>query len=88
MKIVNEYLMHTDGRINFKKVLEDLLTEDAVEHMNFDEYVSEAEFRMFELGDDAYAEIPARLTKSGHIELIDYDVSWFDVEKVDIDEDF
>jgi hypothetical protein len=86
--IVNEYLMHIDGRIKFRKVLEDLLTEDAVEYMNFDEYVSEAEFRMFELGDDAYAEIPARLTKSGQIELVDYDISWFDIEKTDLDEDF
>jgi len=86
--IVNEYLMHLDGRIKFRKVLEDVLTPDAVEYMNFDAYVSEAEFRMHEFGDDAYAEIPQRLTKSGRIELIDYDVSWFDVEKVDIDEDF
>jgi hypothetical protein len=88
MKIVNEYLMHIDGRIKFRKFLEDVLTEDALEHMNFDEYVSEAEERMCELGDDAYAEIPQRLTKSGRVELLDYEPSWFDIEKTDLDEDF
>ena len=88
MMIVNEYSMHAEGRIKFREVLESVLTEEALEYMNFDEYVFEAECRMHEFGDDAYAEIPQRLTKSGHIELIDYDTSWFDVEKVDADEDF
>jgi hypothetical protein len=88
MMIVNEYLMHLEGRVKFRKVLEDVLTPEAVEYMNFDEYVFEAEFLMHELGEDACAEIPQRLTKSGHIELIDYDISWFDIEKVDADEDF
>lgn len=87
MMIVNEYLMHIEGRIKFRKVLEGVLTEEALEHMNFDEYVFGAECLMNEL-DDARVKIPQRLTKSGQIELIDYDVSWFDVEKVDPDEDF